>query len=147
MSSKRFVPLVLCLALFTSCTVLKVGSSDSGFESDAFISGHLTAGWPDDLAIIDLKILDGYNDGSIFWFNIWNLVRVEIGLVGASVGVGPLDFGLGVLFYEAYPPSYSTEWFGVSGGLGSSPDHGHHHDHGDDDHDDHDDHGDHGDHD
>jgi hypothetical protein len=132
MSPKRFAPLLLCLALFTSCTVLKVGASDSGFESDAFISGHLTAGWPDDLAIIDLKILDGYNDGSIFWFNIWNIVRLEVGLVGASVGVGPLDFGLGILFYEAYPPSYSTEWFGVSGGVGSGDhdhdEHGHEHD-------------------
>jgi hypothetical protein len=132
MSPKRFAPLLLCLALFSSCTVLKVGASDSGFESDAFISGHLTAGWPDDLAILDLKILDGYNDGSIFWFNVWNLVRVEVGLIGASVGVGPLDFGLGILFYEAYPPSYGTEWFGVSGGVGSGDDD---HDHDDHDHD------------
>lgn len=110
MSPTRLAPLVLCLALFSSCTVLKVGSSDSGFESDAFISGHLTAGWPDDLAIIELQILDGHNGGSVFWFNIWNLVRVEVGLLGASVGVGPLDVGLGILFYDARPPSYSTDW-------------------------------------
>jgi hypothetical protein len=116
MSLKRIAPLALCLALFTSCTVLKVGSSDSGFESDAFISGHLTAGWPDDLAIVELAILDGHNDGALFWFNIWNLVRLEVGLAGASVGVGPFDVGLGILFYKSAPPSYSTNWFGISGG-------------------------------
>ena len=130
MSPSRLVPpvlsLLLCGLLAAGCTVLKVDSSDSGWESDAVISGHLTAGWPDDQAVIELDLLQGHNDGAILWFNVWKLFRVEIGLVGASVGVGPLDIGFGVLFYEAYPPHYSTNWFGVHGG---DEDH-----HGDDDH-------------
>ncbi len=98
-------PLGLGLAL-AGCTVIDLRAHDDppGVRSKALVSGYATAGWPAEASMLSLGIFDGPSDGAIFYFNLWKLLRVEVGVVGAAVGVGPLDLGLGVLFYEPQPP-------------------------------------------
>ncbi|MGQ0552889.1 MAG: hypothetical protein ACT4PU_06685 [Planctomycetota bacterium] len=108
-SSLRRVLLLLVLsAIVGGCTLIDVNTRGDGHGvvSHGFISAHATAGWPADDSIFKVGLLEGRNDGAIFLLHIWRIVRVEVGLVGASVGVGPLDLGLGILFYDAYPPAY-----------------------------------------
>ena len=50
-------------------------------------------------------MLDGRSDGAIALVDLWYLARVELGMAGASVGVGPFDFGIGTLFYEPESPA------------------------------------------
>ena len=38
---------------------------------------------------------------------VWKLFRLEVGLAGVAVGIGPLDIGLGVLFYEPRLPEFT----------------------------------------
>jgi hypothetical protein len=116
---RRFASLALALVLLgtvaPACTVLNVRTGDDGLDNHAFVSGYLTAGWPEDADIVDLRLFKGVNDGALLYFNVWKLLRLEVGLVGAAVGIGPLDAGLGLLFYDVRPPKYSTDWFGISG--------------------------------
>jgi hypothetical protein len=107
--------LLLCGTWLPACTVMSVRTGDSTGDNHAFVSGYLTAGWPESADLIDLRLLKGHNDGAILWFNLWKLVRLEVGLWGAAIGIGPLDAGFGVLFYDVRPPEYSTNWFGIDG--------------------------------
>jgi hypothetical protein len=116
---RRFASLALALVLLgtvsPACTVLNVRTGDDGLDNHAFISGYLTAGWPEDADLIDLRAFKGENPGALVYFNLWKLLRVEVGLIGVCVGIGPLDAGLGLLFHDVRPPKYSTDWFGITG--------------------------------
>ncbi len=108
----RLALLALLLALAApACVVIDVSADHDagGFRSDGLIGGYATAGWPGDDSLLKLGILDGRSDGAIFLFQLWKLVRVEVGLFGAAVGLGPLDAGVGVLFYDPEPPAYCGE--------------------------------------
>ena len=105
----RLATLALLLAaLLPACVVLDVHSTHDGhgFHSVGLIGGYATAGWPADDSILRIGLLEGRSDGTLLSLQVWKLVRVEIGLIGLSVGVGPLDAGLGILFYDPVPPAY-----------------------------------------
>jgi len=105
----RLAALVLLLALLApACVVIDVRADHEGhgFESVGLIHGFATAGWPAEDSLLKLGIFDGRSDGTILLFQVWKLLRVEIGLIGVSVGIGPLDAGIGVLFYDPVPPPY-----------------------------------------
>ncbi len=104
--------LALLLALLApACVVIDVTADreSGGLRSDGLIGGHATAGWPADDSLLKLGLLDGRNDGAIFLLQVWKLVRVEVGLLGLSVGIGPLDAGVGILFYDPEPPAYCDD--------------------------------------
>lgn len=102
------VPAVLGLALtLASCTVIDLRLSPSGARSDAFISGYADAGWPASDSLFKVGLFKSpTSDGSILYLQLWKLLRFELGLIGVAAGIGPLDAGIGVLFYEPRPPVY-----------------------------------------
>lgn len=104
MPTRTVLAVLLAGALLSSCTIidLRAGEGRGVIHSDALISGFVDAGWTDNDSILRLSVLQ---DG-LLGFNLWKLLRLEVGLVGLSLGVGPFDAGFGVLFYDARPPNY-----------------------------------------
>ncbi|MBM3984266.1 MAG: hypothetical protein FJ296_01020 [Planctomycetes bacterium] len=108
----RLASLALLLALATpACVVIDVTADHEagGLKSTGLIGGYATAGWPCDDSLMKLGLLDGRNDGAIFLLQVWKLLRVEVGLLGLAVGLGPLDAGVGILFYDPEPPAYCQD--------------------------------------
>jgi hypothetical protein len=92
--------------LASSCTVMRVDSENAPprVQSRGLIDGHVALGFRDENEILRLRALDGSSRGSIFEFSLWKLFRLELGLLGVGVGVGPVDAALGVAFYEPRVP-------------------------------------------
>jgi hypothetical protein len=98
---------VLGLAqLLGACTIIDVRTHDHGVHSDAFISGYADVGWPASNSLLKLGVFDGPSDGSILYFQLWKLLRLEVGFLGLAGGIGPLDAGFGILLYHPQPPEY-----------------------------------------
>jgi len=100
------IALLLCSALAPACTLvdIRTDSAHSGVTSDGFISGYATYGWSDQDSLLEIELLGGRSPGSILMIDLWKIAQVEIGLLGASAGIGPLNAGIGVFFYEPRPP-------------------------------------------
>ncbi len=111
---------LMSASLMPACIVVDVraDSHGSGLHSDGLIHGFATAGWPADDSILKIGLLDGRSDGAIFLVQIWKLVRLEIGLLGISAGIGPLDAGIGILFYDPEPPPHCGGNCGYCSGKG-----------------------------
>ena len=108
MRASLVVSTVLGLALsLAGCTVIDLRLSPSGARSDAFIRGYADAGWPASDSLLKVGLFKSPNsDGSLLYLQLWKLLRLELGLIGVAAGLGPLDAGIGVLFYEPRPPAY-----------------------------------------
>ena len=101
-----FAALLAC-SLFSSCTIVDLRlQPDRSVRTSGFITGFASAGWLEDDSIVQVDLFKGPNRGSLLYVQIWKLLRVNIGLVGVAVGVGPLDAGIGVLFHKPRPPRY-----------------------------------------
>lgn len=102
--------LLACL-LLGSCTLVRIGAEDgrgpARLQADGLVDGYLAVGIPEEDDLLDLQLFSGRSSGSLLELSVWKLLRVELGLAGASLGVGPLDLGLGVLAYE--PESWLEE--------------------------------------
>ncbi|MFG0318585.1 MAG: hypothetical protein ACF8XB_15020 [Planctomycetota bacterium JB042] len=110
MSPSRPRPLASALLLAvvaTGCTVVDVRNDSRrvGVRSDGLIDGFATVGWAKDPSFLRAELFDGRSDGALALVDLWYLARVELGLAGASVGVGPFDVGVGSLFYEPRSPA------------------------------------------
>ncbi len=110
MSSSRprvLVLVVLLAAAASGCTVVDVRNDSRrvGVRSDGLIDGFATVGWANDPSFLRAELFDGRSDGALALVDLWYLARVELGLAGASVGVGPFDVGVGTLFYEPRSPA------------------------------------------
>lgn len=103
----RCASLALSLAL-TSCAILAVdsGSRPPRLQSEGIVDGHVAFGVRDERHAFHAKLFDGSSSGSIAEIVIWKLFRAELGLAGASLGIGPIDLGLGVLFYDPEIPDF-----------------------------------------
>ena len=98
---------VLGLAqLLGACTIVDIRTHEHGVHSHAFISGYADAGWPASNSLLKLGVFDGPSDGSIVYFQLWKLLRLEVGFLGLAGGIGPLDAGFGILLYDPQPPEY-----------------------------------------
>lgn len=100
--------------LGSSCTVMRVDSANEPprVQSRGLVDGHVALGLRDEDQILRLRALDGSSPGSLLEFSVWKLFRLEVGLLGAGVGIGPVDAALGVAFYEPRVPrmgSHDTE--------------------------------------
>ena len=99
----------LALSLFLSgCTILAVdsGSGPPRVESRGILDGHVAFCVRDEPHAFHAKLFDGTSSGSIAEIVVWKLFRLELGLAGASLGIGPVDLGLGVLFYDPKLPDF-----------------------------------------
>ncbi len=112
MSSQRLHPwaraavVTLLLVTASACTVMDVHTHDqpAGLHSTGLIHGIATVGFAPDPPILNIEVFDGRSPGAFFLLDIWHLLRLELGIAGATVGVGPLDLGLGILAYRPVPP-------------------------------------------
>jgi len=105
-STLALIAVLGLVQLLGACTVIDVRTHSHGVHSDAFISGYADAGWPASNSLLKLGICDGPSQGSILYFQIWKLLRLEIGFLGLAGGIGPLDAGFGILLYDPQPPEY-----------------------------------------
>lgn len=105
------------LALTSACTVVDVHPSDERAEvhSHGLIEGFASVGFAEDPSLLKVEVFDGRSDGAIFLLDAWHLFRVEVGLLGAALGVGPFDVGVGTLFYEPRSPARPWAWDGDEG--------------------------------
>lgn len=96
----------------TGCTVVDVHSSNQRAEvhSHGLVDGFASFGFAEDPSFLKVEVLDGRSDGALAMVDLWYLARVEVGLAGASVGVGPFDLGIGTLFYEPRSPAKPWSW-------------------------------------
>lgn len=104
---KRVIGPTALAAVLCACTVVQLDPRESpqGVRASGLIDGHLVFGWSAEDAPLRLQLFDGRGDGALVELAVWKLFRIEVGLAGASIGVGPIDMGLGVLLYEpALPP-------------------------------------------
>lgn len=118
LASALIAPLVL-----SACTLVTVNSESSPphVKVRGLIDGHLAFGIRDEDQIIHADLFDGASPGAIGALSLWKLLRVEIGVVGAAVGVGPIDVALGVIAYNPRIPRFE--------GANGEHDHDHGHDH------------------
>ncbi len=89
-----------------SCNVVQVDSDDHPprLESRGIVDGHLALGVSDEDHLLHFSLFDGSSSGAIGELVLWKLFRVELGVAGASIGLGPLHAGLGTLFYDPKLP-------------------------------------------
>lgn len=98
---------VLSLPLVaSSCTLVHVHSrgEPSRIESSGLIDGHAALGIRDTERVLHIDLFDGSSSGAIGEIVLWKLARLEVGLAGLAVGLGPVDLALGTLFYEPRLP-------------------------------------------
>ncbi len=102
---------IALIALLPSCTIVR-GTSNGQPPQVRFngvVDGYIGFGWPESDSLVRLDVLDGRSSGSVAYLEIWRLLRLEIGVAGAAVGIGPFDFGIGTLFYEPASPRYGYD--------------------------------------
>ena len=104
MKAKLSVLIALLLCLSTSCHIMRVDTRENppGVSSRGLIDGHLVFGFSEEDSIIRADLFD--RSGTIIEFGIWKLFRIEVGLAGAAIGVGPIDMGIGIGFYKPSIP-------------------------------------------
>jgi len=96
------------VAALAGCTIVRVDTAGhpTRFEAEGLVNGYAAAGWPTSSGVVDARVLDGPSPGAIGRLSVWKLLRLEVGFVGLALGLGPLDVGLGTLFYEPALPRY-----------------------------------------
>lgn len=94
----------------SSCTVVSVQSQEApvGLRADGLVDGHAVVGWRDEKQAVRLDLFDGTSSGAVFEFVLWRIARLELGLAGFGVGVGPFDVAIGALAYDPHMPIAST---------------------------------------
>ena len=109
--NSTFLSCLLLAGLASSCTITRVDSHSgpARIEARGLIEGHAAVGILAEDQLLYLDIFDGTSDGSFLEFGLWKLLRLEVGLAGASVSVGPLHIGVGVLDYEPEVPRMESD--------------------------------------
>ena len=108
-ASLALLVVLALVPLLGGCTMIDVRLAPHGVHSHAFISGYADAGWPASNSLLQVRLFNGPSDGALFYLQIWKLFRFELGFIGLAAGVGPLDAGIGVLFYVPRPPEYTRD--------------------------------------
>ena len=98
----------LVLPLAPACRVHS-GGGPPHISGTGLVRGHVALGIREEDQF--LRFRASLSPDSLVEFSLWKLLRFDIGVVGASVGVGPIDVGLGVLFHDPYIPEM-IEWGG-----------------------------------
>jgi hypothetical protein len=101
------LPFLLLAPALAGCTIVSVDSKDAPprIESRGLIDSHVALGIADEDHLLHFDLFDGTSDGAIGELVIWKLFRLEVGLAGASISLGPLHLGLGALLYDPEVPA------------------------------------------
>ncbi len=120
----RFVTLAWIAWTALGCTVTRVSGEDPPprLESNGLLEGHAALGIRSEDDLLRLKFLDGESDGAVGEIVLWKLLRLEVGLLGVGVGLGPLDLALGVGFYEPRVPDFEASRSEETCDPGATPD-------------------------
>ncbi|MCA9002983.1 MAG: hypothetical protein KDB61_13745, partial [Planctomycetes bacterium] len=102
----RFLPFLLICFLFTGCNLVRMDSRDDPprIEARGLVRGHAALGILDEDQVFHMDLFYRRSSRGFFDLGIWKLLRVEVGLAGAAVSVGPFHLGLGVLNYRPQVP-------------------------------------------
>lgn len=110
-SLPKFLAAATLCVLASSCTLISVDSQDGppGAHADGLIDGHAVVGWRAEKGLLRAELLDGTSSGALFEISVWKLLRLEAGLAGVCVGIGPFDVGIGTLFFSPVVPQMMQE--------------------------------------
>jgi len=102
----QLAPAVLALLFAPSCTLIAVDSGEGppGLRADGLIEGHVAFDVRDEDQVLYARLFDGSSPGAFGELVIWRLARLEVGLLGLAIGLGPVDLALGTLFYDPVLP-------------------------------------------
>ncbi len=91
----------------SGCTVLSVDSRNDPprIESYGLINAHAALGIAAEEHLLHFDLFDGRSPGAMAQLVIWKLFRFELGFAGASITLGPLHLGLGVIAYDPDVPA------------------------------------------
>lgn len=110
-SLPKFLAAASLGVLASSCTLISVDSQDGppGAHADGLIDGHAVFGWRAEKGLLRAELLDGTSHGALFEISVWKLLRLEAGLAGVCLGIGPFDLGIGTLFFDPVVPVMMQE--------------------------------------
>lgn len=109
MSTRTLLTVAILLAIGPlACTVARLipGQHPPHLQADGLVQGYAAVGMPSDTELLEVGVLRGRGEGALLRVSFLRLIRFEIGALGLSLGLGPVDFGVGVLFYEPRMPVY-----------------------------------------
>jgi hypothetical protein len=102
--------LLACGLLLGACTVVDagVGRGASGWTTHFDANAYASFGWPTNDNLLSLDVIGGPNSYTLISGDIWRLLHLELGLLGAGIGIGPLQFGAGIGLYAPRAPARIT---------------------------------------
>ena len=116
----RATLLVCACAFLSSCTVVDLGVGRGANWKMGGAGGYADVARPANDKLLTADII-GPTSGSLVSIDLWRLLHVELGLIGAGIGIGPLQAGGGFLWYT---PELPLEM--KAGKFFAWPDYSHH---------------------
>jgi len=103
----RFGLVLACCALLGACTVVDAGvlRGADDWTTKFGADGYMEFGWPANDDLLSLDVIGGHNPYTLVTADIWRLLHLEIGLLGAGIGLGPLQVGAGFGLYAPQAPA------------------------------------------
>jgi len=107
----RFMAAAFAALSLSACTVMRVDAENGPprVESNGLVDGHVAFGMRAEDDLLRVHFLEGDSDGALAEISLWKLFRLEVGLLGVGVGVGPVDAALGIGFYEPEVPEFTGQ--------------------------------------
>ena len=105
---RRLAPLAAALLLAPSGTLIAIDSEEGppGLRADGLIEGHVAFGFRDEDQVLYARLFDGSSPGAFGELVFWRILRLEVGLAGLAIGLGPVDLAVGTLFYHPVIPPF-----------------------------------------
>jgi hypothetical protein len=99
--------LLACCVLFSACTVVDAGVGRGARDWTTHFDANAYAdfGWPTNDSLLSLDIVGGPNSYTLVTGDIWRLLHLELGLLGAGIGIGPFQIGAGIGLYAPHAPA------------------------------------------
>jgi hypothetical protein len=118
----RSILLACTCAFLSSCTLVDLGVGRGTHWEFGGVGGYANVALPANDRLLTADIVGGPNSGSLLSVDVWKLLHLEVGLLGAGIGIGPLQVGGGVGWYTPGMPKAVKE-----AGFFAWPDYGHDH--------------------
>ena len=98
--------LLACGLLLGACTVVDagVGRGANSWTTHFDANAYMQFGWPANENLLSLDVIGGPNSYTLVTGDIWKLLHLELGLLGAGIGIGPFQFGAGIGLYAPSAP-------------------------------------------